>query len=281
MFRRVLQQDRPLIRKPNFELNSYTAVNYKQANTRFGGYSLYTDKITSFETSLNARYDSKRGIWYLNQGVYHAFPIFDDNSKYFKYTGSLIRLHDFGHGIVGQFRTSYQFSPTDVMPYIDQFQAGGLATIRGYSEGLLIGRSGYIISGELIFPLAPQSIKIKNRQNGEKREVPFVRKYVKGVLFVDHAGIYPFKGEGPGARSYNSDDYIVSCGFGLRIALPGDASARLYWGIPLMHNNHEVYRRNPRFSFELSLAPDFDRILELRRNLKAKKEAREAEKNTL
>ena len=271
----------PLIRKPNFELNSYTAVNYKQANTRFGDYSLYTDKITSFETSLNARYDSKRGIWYLNQGVYHAFPIFDDNSKYFKYTGSLIRLHDFGHGIVGQFRTSYQFSPTDVMPYIDQFQAGGLATIRGYSEGLLIGRSGYIISGELIFPLAPQSISIKNKQNGEKRQVPFVGKYVKGVLFVDHAGIYPFKGEGPGARSYNSDDYIVSCGFGLRIALPGDASARLYWGIPLMHNNHEVYRRNPRFSFELSLAPDFDRILELRRNIKAKKEAKEAEKNTL
>ena len=265
----------PLIRKPNFELTSYTAINYKQANTRFGDFSLYTDKIASAETALSARYDSKRGIWYLNQGVYHAFPIFDDNSKYFKYTGSLIRLHDFSHGIVGQFRASYQYSPTDVMPYIDQFQAGGLATIRGYSEGLLIGRSGYILSGELVFPLAPQSITLKNKKNGEKRKVTFLGKYIKGVLFIDHAGIYPFKGEGPGARSYNSDDYIVSCGFGIRIALPADASARLYWGIPLMHNNHEVYRRNPRFSFEISLAPDFDRILELRRNLKEKQKSKE------
>ena len=265
----------PLVRKPNFELTSYTAINYKQANTRFGDFSLYTDKIASAETALSARYDSKRGIWYLNQGVYHAFPIFDDNSKYFKYTGSLIRLHDFSHGIVGQFRASYQYSPTDVMPYIDQFQAGGLATIRGYSEGLLIGRSGYILSGELVFPLAPQSITLKNKNNGEKRKISFLGKYIKGVLFIDHAGIYPFKGEGPGARSYNSDDYIVSCGFGIRIALPADASARLYWGIPLMHNNHEVYRRNPRFSFEISLAPDFDRILELRRNLKEKQESKE------
>ena len=146
----------PLIRKPTFELNGYAAVNYKQATTTFGGYDINTDKITSAELALNARWDTKRGIWYASQGVYHAFPIFDSSSRYFKYTGSLIRLHDFGHGIVGQFRGLYQFSPQDNIPYIDQFQAGGLATVRGYSEGLLIGRSGYIISGELLFPIAPQ-----------------------------------------------------------------------------------------------------------------------------
>ena len=90
-----------MIRKPFFELTSYSAVNYKQASTSFSDVTIYTDKITSFETALNARYDTKKGIWYLNQGVYQAFPIFSDVSKYFKYTGSLIRLHDFGHGIVG------------------------------------------------------------------------------------------------------------------------------------------------------------------------------------
>ena len=57
----------------------------------------------------------------------------------------------------------YQFSPQDNIPYIDQFQAGGLATVRGYSEGLLIGRSGYVISGELMFPIAPQQITIKKK----------------------------------------------------------------------------------------------------------------------
>lgn len=249
----------PLIRKPNFELTSYTAANYKEGSTSFGDYRLNTDQVTSLETALNARYDSKRGIWYATQGVYQAFPLFDDNSKYFKYTGSLLRLHDFGHGIVGQFRGMYQYSPDDYMPYIDQLQAGGLATVRGYSEGLLIGRSGYILSAEMMFPILPQNIAIKKQ--GERKELPFLGKYVKGIAFIDHAGIYPFKGEGPGARSYTKNDYMISAGFGLKINLPGDASARLYWGYPLMHNNNEYYVRKPRFSFEISLAPDFDKIL--------------------
>lgn len=267
-FNYSLYYSHPLIRKPNFELTGYTAANYKQASTAFGDYDINTDKITSFEVALNARLDTKRGIWYLNQGVYQAFPIFNDVSKYFKYTGSVIRLHDFGHGIVGQFRGMYQFSPQDVIPYIDQFQAGGLATIRGYSEGLLLGRSGYILSGELLFPIAPQNITIK--RNNEKRKVPFIGKYIKGIAFVDHAGVYPFKGQGPGAQSYNSNDYLVSMGLGLRINLPGDVSARLYWGFPLLQNNHEQYKRNPRFSFELSLSPDFDKILQQRKTLRKK-----------
>lgn len=258
----------PLIRKPNFELNGYVGANYKQASTAFGGYTINTDKIASIEAALNARLDTKKGIWYLNQGVYQAFPLFDKDLKYFKYTGSLIRLHDFGHGIVGQLRGMYQFSPQDVIPYIDQFQAGGLATIRGYSEGLLIGRSGYIISTELMFPIAPQQITIKKKS--EKRQIPFIGRYVKGIAFVDHAGVYPFKGEGPGARSYSQADYMLSMGLGLRISLPGDATARLYWGCPLMHNPNEVYYRNPRFSFEISLSPDIDRILKYRKTLKNK-----------
>lgn len=259
----ALYYSHPLIRTPKFELTSYTAANYKEASTSFGKYRLNTDQVTSLETSLSARYDSKRGIWYITQGVYQAFPLFDENSKYFKYTGSLIRFHDFGHGIVGQLKGMYQYSPKDVMPYLDQFQAGGLATVRGYSEGLLIGRSGYILSAELMFPILPSDIPIKKK--GEKKKVPFLGRFVKGIAFVDHAGIYPFKGEGPGSRSYNKDDYMVSTGFGLRVSLPGDASARLYWGYPLMRNNHETYYRKPRFSFEISLAPDIDRILKWKR----------------
>ncbi len=267
-FNYSLYYTHPLIRKPNFELTSYSAINYKTATTYFGGYNINNDKITSFETALNARLDTKRGIWYLNQGVYQAFPIFDEASKYFKYTGSLIRLHDFGHGVVGQLRGMYQFSPQDVIPYIDQFQAGGLATIRGYSEGLLLGRSGYIISGELLFPFAPQEITIKKKT--EPKKIPFIGKFVKGVVFVDHAGVFPFKGEGPGAQTYNHNDYLISVGMGLRISLPGDATARLYWGFPLMRNSHEMYYRNPRFSFEISLAPDFDKILKNRKVIKSK-----------
>lgn len=252
----------PLVRTPRFELTGIAAANYKQATTSFDNVDLYTDKVTSTQGSINAKYDSKRGIWYLTQSVYQAFPIFSDASHYFKYEGALIRLHDFGHGIVGQFRTNYQFIPEKVVPYIDQFQSGGLATVRGYSEGLLIGKSGYFLSGELMFPIAPSTIKVKDKKTKEEKRIPFIGKYVKGAVFMDQATVFPFKGEGPGKEGYNANDMLLSGGLGLRAELPGDLTARVYWGFPFIRNSHEAVQQSGRFHFELSLTPDFYKLVQ-------------------
>ena len=55
---------------------------------------------------------------------------------------------------------------------------------------------------------------------------------------------------------------------GLRVQLPGDLSARLYWGYPLINNAYEQHRHMGRFHFELTLEPDFDSLLS-RRSTKA------------
>lgn len=171
------------------------------------------------------RKDTKYGIWYLNQGVGYAVPILGKESNYIKISGGAVRLHDFSHGVIGQLRSSYQVIPNNKhIPYLDQFQAGGLATVKGYSEGLMIGKNGYYLSGELMFPLLPRTIT--SPRSGEK--VPFIGKYVKGAVFVDHGGIFPSTGE-----DYYDDNYFMtSIGMGLRVQLPGDLSARLYWGYP-------------------------------------------------
>lgn len=262
-FNYTLYYTQPVIRKPNFELVSTSSLFYKQATTVFAGQDLSTDKIASVQTGLMARYDTKHGIWYAGQSAYQAFPIFSDASRYFKYEGDFIRLHDFGHSIVGQVRAMYQWSPKDVMPYIDQFQAGGLSTTRGYTEGLLIGRTGYLFSAELLFPIAPQKINITKH-----KKVPFIGKIVRGALFVDHAGTFPFKGRGPGKQGVTANDFLVSVGPGLRIQLPADLTARLYWGFACLNNSHGPKTRASRFHFELSLSPDFDRLLKLRKSRK-------------
>lgn len=252
--------NQPIIRKPFFELGSLSSLNYKQATNTFDGYDLSTDKIAAAQQGLYARYDTKRGIWYATQSAYKAFPLFDENSDYFIYSGSVTRLHDFGHNITGQFRCAYQWTPNNLIPYIDQFQGGGIASVRGYSEGLLIGKSGYLLSAEVLFPIAPMSIKHKGK------EIPFLGKYVKGVLFVDHAAVFPYKGTGNGAEGYNSDDFIVGAGPGLRISLPGDVTLRLYLGFPIGRRNaFENDYRSARIHFELTMMPDFDKLLKLRK----------------
>lgn len=251
----------PIIRKPWTELSSTTSISYKHAATSFDGKDLYHDKITTATTGLSYRYDTKRGIWYLNQNVGYSFPLFDKNSNYLKLDGAALRLHDFGHGVVGTFRGNYQFIPKDIVPYLDQFIAGGAMTVRGYSEGLLIGRSGYLVSSEVMFPIGPRAIYTKKRPN---EPTPFIGNYLKGFVFADHAGVFPYKGSGGGSEGYNSDDFLASIGFGLKVNLPGDVNLRMAWGFPLMHNGHEEHSKTGRFHFDLSLSPDFDKLVSLR-----------------
>lgn len=259
-----LYYSQPLIRKTGFELKSYVAANYKRARTtgsiraleELGNVIDTIDNVTSLEAALQARKDTKYGIWYLNQSAYYAIPIFgsDRDNNYFKYSGSLVRLHDFSHGVIGQLRANYQFIPGDKrIPYLDQMQTGGLATVRGYSEGLMIGKNGYFISGELMFPILPR--QITSPRTGEK--IPFIGKYVKGAVFADTAGIFP----APCEDAYGGRYFAASLGMGLRLQLPADLTARLYWGFPLIRNHHEPYSKMGRFHFELTLSPNIDALL--------------------
>ena len=260
-----LYYSQPIKRTQGFELKGYGSLNYKRVftgmdifkNSPWPWLSESLDEVTSADIGFNIRKDTARGIWYLNQNASMAFPIFDSRSSYFKYSGGLLRLHDFSHGIYAQLRSNYQIIPNNKdIPYIDQFQAGGMLTVRGYSEGIMIGKSGYYTSADLIFPLLPR--QITSPRSGEK--IPFLGKYVQGVVFADHAGIFP------NARNdyYDGSYFLASVGMGLRVQLPGDLSARLYWGYPLINNRYEADRKYGRFHFELTLEPNIDKLLKSR-----------------
>ena len=254
-----LYYDQPIVRTRGFEFKTYAAMNYKRSRT----WSKYDDilgpygfnkltQITSLDAGFNLRKDTKYGIWYLNQMASMAFPIFDSESCYFKYSGSVLRLHDFSHGFIGQLRANYQIIPNNKhIPYMDLFQTGGLATVRGYSEGIMMGKNGYMVSGELMFPLLPRTITTKD---GRTRN--FIGNYIKGAVFADTAGVFPVHRE-----DYLESYFVASIGMGLRVQLPGDLSARLYWGFPLVNNKYETDRKIGRFHFELTVEPDLDRLL--------------------
>lgn len=264
-----LYYSQPIVRKPGFELKTFAAANYKRSRTYtdmktgsaffdelLRNYIDKTDNVTSLEVGLQARKDTRHGIWYFNQNAYYAIPIFDSarDNHYFKYSGSIVRLHDFSHGIIGHLRSNYQIVPGDKrIPYLDQMQTGGLATVRGYSEGMMIGKNGYFVSGELMFPLLPR--EITSPRTGEK--IPFLGKIVKGAIFADTAGIFPAACE----DIYDGSYFAASVGMGLRVQLPADLSARLYWGYPLISNHWEPDRKMGRFHFEMTLSPNIDMLL--------------------
>ncbi|MEE3349539.1 MAG: POTRA domain-containing protein [Candidatus Gastranaerophilaceae bacterium] len=273
-----LYYTQPLIRKPGFELKSYTAASYKRALTEMGllkelgtDTRISTDDIMSFDLALNMRKDTRYGIWYLNQGgSYNINMRRGDN--YFKIYGGAVRLHDFSHGIIGQLRGNYQIVPgmghrsdRRYVPYIDQFQAGGMATVRGYAEGAMIGKNGFFTSAELMFPLMPR--QITSPRSGEK--IPFIGKYIKGAVFADFGGVFPQVGEYQYAYDAgfgkSTSYFMASIGMGLRVQLPFDLTGRLYWGYPLINSQYlDRDRKVGRFHFELTMEPNFDALLRRR-----------------
>lgn len=240
----------PLIRKLHKELNSTTSFTYKHAVNSFDGYDLYEDKIPELKTGLNFRYDTESGIWYLSQSVSYAAPWFQKRIDYWKFEGSILRLHDFGHRILGQFRGNYQYIPQDVIPYADQMSAGGFGTVRGYSQGLLTAKSGYQLGAEVYFPLGPKKLCI----NGESC---LTDEYIRPFVFTDYAALYPYKGTGAGAEGFNNSDILLSSGAGIRFQLPYDIVAKVAYGVPLRHNKYETHTGGD-WCFELSYSPDFN-----------------------
>lgn len=256
----------PLLDKQDFNLTSYTASNIKRSTTDISGYKLPTLSTFSITQGFHAKKDTEKGIWYTGHYGTAGFEALGGDEDFFKYEGNITRLHDFGHGIIGQFRLSGQYSPENNLPWMEQFQIGGLSTVRGYSEATLLGRSGYFASAEIITPLPflPKAI------GSDRLGYIYPREMIKGAIFMDNGMVFPYKY----GQAIDSNDLLMSWGLGLRINLRKDLAARLYWGFGLT-NKYDVDQRMGRFHFDITCAPDIGKIVESR-TPKAKKKKKES-----
>ena len=244
----------PILRELHKELDGIVSYTYKRAVTSFDGNDLYENKIPELKVGLNYRYDTENGVWYLGQGVSYAAPWYQDDIDYWKFFGNITYLHDFGHRILGNFRGNYQYIPQDIVPYADQISVGGLGTVRGYSQGLLSAKSGYQLSAEVYFPIAPDTFYIDC--------VPYrTDEYVRPFIFTDYAELYPYKGKGIGSEGHNGNDVLWSAGVGLRIQLPHNIVIKASYGVPLHHNDFET-KSGGDWGLELSFSPDLSKFFE-------------------
>ena len=61
-------------------------------------------------------------------------------------------VHYLPKNIIATFKAGGQYTPNDV-PFVEQYQIGGMSSVRGYSESLLLGANSYYASLEMLFPI--------------------------------------------------------------------------------------------------------------------------------
>lgn len=253
----------PLFDSIDTNISSYTAANIRHSTSDIADFKFYDKSTFSVTQGFTARKDTDRGIWYTGHYGSAGFKALSGDTDFFKYEGNITRLHDFGKGIIGQFRVSGQFSPDDDLPWMEQFQIGGLSTVRGYSEGLLLGKSGYFASAEILTPLPI----LPKRIGSDKLGYYYPREMIKGAVFWDNGMIFPYKADG---SSVDSGEFLMSWGLGLRINLKQDLAARMYWGFGL-NNKYETDHKLGRFHFEITCAPDIGKVVATRKPRKKDK----------
>lgn len=214
-----LYLSQPLHVAEDRQLKGHAGFHWKKSTTDFDDVELFATKVRSAYAGLVFQQAATSSVFYGRGEVTVGFDDFGGDRSFVRGNIDLAYRRQLAGGFGMLLRGSGQLADTHLLPSMEQFQLGGIATVRGYSEGLKLGDDGYFTSLELYVPMP--AWKVGGKSFGEM---------VRGVAFVDHGGAFPYKGNG---ESIDHKDFLTSVGGGVIFQLSQYLSGRLYVGVPL------------------------------------------------
>lgn len=216
----------PIITKRSYDWDASLGYVKKTSSSYFDDVELVSSKSEDVVLGTNLRFFDKSGTWLTSHSITYGESEVVKDKDYAIYNGSLIRLQYFENGNNLIFRSSWQQSNTTDLPSSEQFTVGGVASVRGYTEGLLSGDAGYALSAEYAYPI---------------HSIDGLGKHSKFFVFADHGAAFPYRGD-DGSKSKH-EDFLASIGFGLDLDLFESVALKLSVGVPLM--NRSFYDQDP------------------------------------
>lgn len=243
----------PLFQNERLNVNAITSVNRKMSSSDIKDFTYTKLNSTNLATGLNASYRFDTGYLYTSHIATNGIiqdKMLNHENYFVKYNGDIFGIKYFKNGIALTGKVSGQYSPNNI-PFIEQSQIGGMSTVRGYSESLMLGPSSYVASLELLLPIPflPNELKIPFTKDREtKKPLTYaLRDNIRFATFVDNGAAFKFD------QKVQNHDFLTSTGFGLRVAMSKYLTARFYWGFGL--GTREIDQKTGRFHFDLISTP--------------------------
>lgn len=181
---------------------------------------------------------------------------FRAGSQFLRYNALLLRLQKLPWNTYGQFRFTGQYSPNSLVS-LEQFQAGGYSTVRGYQEGRLIGDSGFAFNAEWHIPawFLPNEAKFLKHTYSPRNSVELVSFLDVGAVFLNNLFSNSATSKGVNAKNLTpiANSWLASTGVGLRIHLGKYLIGRLDLAFPLIHNSPDRNWARLHFGIEGTL----------------------------
>lgn len=218
----------------------YTRLARKNSTSEFGGAIQQDATLTAL--TLGSTIQQQRGTqsWSADLSLSQGSGSQADDQRFQALRSNLAWLNSFAADQQVLLRGAMQYSGDALMPSSEQFQLGGSSSVRGFSEGLLSGRSGYLMSAEYRRNVQPSS--------DFQGQFPNVPRMVF-LVFVDHGAAMPYRPSGQ--EAVQSDDYLTSFGIGMQFDWGKRASMRLSVAKPTRDNANETSPH--RFSANFAL----------------------------
>jgi hemolysin activation/secretion protein len=182
----------------------------RRISTFLDGDKARQDDIRSIQTGLTFNKYDRNGRTYARAQMTFAPGWMGADQKFFKTELSATRLIRLPKNNLIILRAYGQLTP-DALPAAEQFQLGGAYSVRGYSEGLLVGDRGYNLSIEHRWPVP----FLRNAS-------PWLADRVQGATFFDMGGTYQDKNAARyigGTSGSARRTFLAGAGVGLRIRL--------------------------------------------------------------
>lgn len=223
----ALTLSRPVIVKTNFKADAFLELHAKKSNTYFSDAELLNTDVRTLIAGYATQLVEKNSLLYIRHDLTTGSKSFGGDKEFYKYNISVVRQKQLSGDRLLMLRAAGQFAIGQNLPSSEQFSLGGMNTVRGYSESLITGDKGYLLSAELQFPISGSA-------------------KIKGLAFIDHGGSFPYKGNG---ETVDHEDFLTSIGVGTIINFSKATSGRIIIGIPLGHRSD--YSQDARVHFFL------------------------------
>lgn len=239
----------PFIDTAKSKLSLNTSINVKDSNAKISDITYSEYKDYSAAVGFGGSYNFDKSILYASSYLTYGVikdKIKEENQHFSKLNADLYYVQYLPLDIVGTFKAGGQYSPDD-MAYVEQYQIGGISSVRGYSEGLLMAPTSYYTSIEMLFPIPflPETVSVPFKKDETKFRL---KDSIKFAAFIDHGAVFHHD------QSTDKEDFLLSAGAGLRLAMNKYVSARFYVGFPLMNRN--VYKEgDTTFHFDIIASP--------------------------
>ncbi|MCL1972339.1 MAG: BamA/TamA family outer membrane protein [Endomicrobia bacterium] len=203
---------------------TFNAVT-KNGASYISGYLTQNTKTDVLSLSADNSYMTSFGYVYNSLSYSQGLKIIEGETNFEKihYYGEFYAAFFGNFGFNLKIRGQAAF---DTVPSSEQFSIGGANTVRGYSEGLLMGKDGINTNAEFQYNM--NSPKIKRLD------------YLKAFIFGDYGIVYPAEN-----ANWPNDykNYIYSIGVGIKFGMFNHFDAGVTWAFPL--GGHEYYEIDP------------------------------------